>query len=118
VLPEIVPAALARETLLLLKADGNKEINKVSRVERVALVKFFKALPLTPTAVLGLEKAIVISGGVLLTEVDFRTMRSTKHGNLYLVGDILDIDRPSGGYSLQLCWTSGFVAGTHAGRNK
>jgi hypothetical protein len=45
-------------------------------------------------------------------------MRSTKYDNLYLIGDILDIDRPSGGYSLQLCWTSGFVAGTHACENK
>jgi predicted flavoprotein YhiN len=46
--------------------------------------------------------------------VDFKTMRSLKYENLYLVGDLLDIDRPSGGYSLQLCWTTGYVAGTYA----
>jgi predicted flavoprotein YhiN len=57
------------------------------------------------------EKAIITSGGVVLDEIDFKTMRSRLFPNLYLVGDILNIDRPSGGYSLQLCWTTGFVAG-------
>ena len=82
----------------------------------MVLVKFLKAISLTPTGVLGLEKAVVISGGVPLTEVDTRTMRSKKHGNLYLIGDIIDIDRPSGGYSLQFCWTTGWVAGTYAAK--
>jgi len=63
---------------------------------------------------LGTNKAVVTSGGVSLSEIDFKTMRSRKIDNLYVVGDLLDIDRPSGGYSLQLCWTTGFVAGTHA----
>ena len=115
VLPEIVPSALAREILTLLNIDGDKEINKVQRSERMMLVKFLKAIPLTPLGVLGLEKAVVVSGGAIPIEVDFRTMRSKKHDNLYLVGDMIDIDRPSGGYSLQLCWTTGWVAGTHAG---
>jgi predicted Rossmann fold flavoprotein len=49
---------------------------------------------------------------VALSEIDFKTMRSRIIPNLYVVGDMLDIDRPSGGYSLQLCWTTGWVAGT------
>lgn len=115
VLSEIVPPVLARRLPEHLMLDGEKEVNKVSRTERLALVKFLKAIPLTPVGILGLAKAVVVSGGVDLTEVDFRTMCSTKYENLYLVGDILDIDRPSGGYSLQLCWTTGWVAGRHAG---
>jgi predicted flavoprotein YhiN len=67
---------------------------------------------------LGKEKAIVASGGVKLEEVDFKTMQSRLFSNLYLTGDVLDIDRPSGGYSLQLCWTTGWVAGTHAVENE
>jgi hypothetical protein len=63
---------------------------------------------------LGKDKAIITSGGVSLEEVDFKTMRSRLFPNIYFVGDILNIDRPSGGYSLQLCWTTGFVAGTNA----
>jgi predicted flavoprotein YhiN len=63
------------------------------------------------TKLLGSDKAIVSSGGVDIKEVDFKTMRSRLFNNLYLIGDILNIDRPSGGYSLQLCWTTGAVAG-------
>jgi predicted flavoprotein YhiN len=58
------------------------------------------------------------SGGVELKEIDFKTMQSLLIPNLYLIGDVLDIERPSGGYSLQLCWTTGWVAGTHAGGAK
>ena len=63
---------------------------------------------------LGKDKAIVSSGGVDLSEVDFKTMRSRLFDNLYIVGDVLNVDRPSGGYSLQLCWTTGYVAGKNA----
>ena len=65
---------------------------------------------------LGAGKAIITSGGVVLDEVDFKTMRSRLFPNLYFVGDLLNIDRPSGGYSLQLCWTTGFVAGKAAAK--
>ena len=51
---------------------------------------------------------------IALEEVDFKTMRSRMISNLYLTGDILNIVRPTGGYSLQLCWTTGAVAGKHA----
>ena len=114
VLGDIVPNTLATQLPHLLKLDEHKEVNKVSKIERGVIVKFLKHIPLTPTALLGTEKAVVVSGGIDLKEVDVKTMGSTKYPNLYLVGDVLDIDRPSGGYSLQLCWTTGFVAGTHA----
>jgi predicted flavoprotein YhiN len=60
---------------------------------------------------MGLDKAVVTSGGVALEEVDFKTMTSRLYPNLHLIGDILDINRPTGGYSLQLCWTTGYIAG-------
>ena len=65
---------------------------------------------------LGPDKAVVANGGVALTEIDFSTMSSRIYSNLYIVGDMLDIQRPSGGYSLQLCWTTGFVAGSACGK--
>lgn len=113
ILGELAENTLASALPAQLQLDGDKEVNKVTKEERLRIVKFLKAIPLTPTGILGVEKAIVTSGGVALEEVDFKTMRSRLHDNLYLVGDVLDIDRPSGGYSLQLCWTTGFVAGTH-----
>jgi hypothetical protein len=73
-----------------------------------------KSFPLTFDGLLGTDKAITTSGGVALEEVDFRTMRSHMFENLCLAGDILDFQRRSGGYSLQICWSSGWVAGTAA----
>jgi predicted flavoprotein YhiN len=55
---------------------------------------------------------------VKLTEIDTKTMRSKIHPNLFITGDLLDINRQSGGFSLQLCWTTGFVAGSHVGSVK
>jgi hypothetical protein len=63
---------------------------------------------------MGFDRAVVADGGLPLTEVDTRTMRSLRYKNLFVTGDLLHIKRPSGGYSLQLCWTTGFVAGAHA----
>jgi predicted flavoprotein YhiN len=54
---------------------------------------------------------VVADGGVTLKEIDTRTFKSKIIDNLYVTGDLLDIVRPSGGYSLQLCWTSGYIAG-------
>ena len=114
VLGKVVPKALVDSLSLHLKLDGDKEVNRVSRSERMLLTKFLKDIQLTVTGLLGVEKAVVVSGGLALTEVELKTMRSKKYPNLFVVGDVLDIDRPSGGYSLQLCWTTGWVAGTHA----
>ena len=71
-------------------------------------------MPMKIDKLLGVEKAIITSGGAAPEEIDFKTMTSRLFPNLYLVGDILNINRPSGGYSLQLCWTTGYVAGTSA----
>jgi predicted flavoprotein YhiN len=64
---------------------------------------------------MGFDRAVVADGGVPLIEVDMKTMRSKKVPNLFLTGDLLHINRPSGGFSLQLCWSTGYAAGTHVG---
>ncbi|MES2437080.1 MAG: aminoacetone oxidase family FAD-binding enzyme [Patescibacteria group bacterium] len=111
VLDEIIPAALVVPVLELSAVNGDTASNSVTREERLQLVKTLKDMRMRATGLLGLDKAIITSGGVSLDEVDFKTMRSRLFSNLYLIGDVLNIDRPSGGYSLQLCWTTGFVAG-------
>ena len=63
---------------------------------------------------MGLDRAVITDGGVALNEIDIKTMRSKRYSNLYIIGDLLHISRPSGGYSLQLCWTTGFIAGNSA----
>ena len=114
VLREIVVPLLVPVLIRLSGIDPEKEVNSVTKEERLALVKLLKDFRLQVDGLLGPEKAIVTSGGVELSEVDFRTMQSRLYPNLFLVGDILNIDRPSGGYSLQLCWTTGYVAGESA----
>jgi predicted Rossmann fold flavoprotein len=107
----LVPSALAPVLVELSGIDPEVQCNRVTREERLKLVQLLKNIPMNIDYLLGEDKAIISSGGVSLEEVDFKTMRSRLFSNLYLIGDILNIDRPSGGYSLQLCWTTGFVAG-------
>ena len=89
--------------------------HSVRSEERTRLVALMKDIPLHIEGLLGADKAIVSSGGTALEEVNFKTMQSRLIPNLYIVGDALNINRPSGGYSLQLCWTTGFVAGNSVG---
>ncbi len=113
-LPTLIPSALV--PIIMELSDINPEIhcNSVTREARLNLVHVLKNIPMHVHKLLGIDKAVITSGGVALHEVDFKTMRSRLFPNLYLVGDVLNIDRPSGGYSLQLCWTTGFVAGNSA----
>jgi predicted Rossmann fold flavoprotein len=115
VLGTLLPSALVAPILELTGISGETPCHSVSTEQRTALVVMLKQIPLHVEGLLGAEKAIVSSGGVSLPEVNFKTMQSRLIPNLYLIGDILNINRPSGGYSLQLCWTTGYVAGSHAG---
>ena len=114
-LGSIIPSALVSPVLTLATIDEGKTSNSITRKERLKLIEVIKGIPLHVDHLLGSDKAVVSSGGVDLTEVDFKTMQSKIIENLYLVGDVLNIDRPSGGYSLQLCWTTGYVAGASIG---
>ena len=114
VLAEIVPAALVTELLKELAIDPATVCHSLSTQARTSLTLLLKAIPLEVKGLLGADKAVVSSGGVSLSEINFKTMESIVVPHIYVVGDMLNIDRPSGGYSLQLCWSTGFVAGTHA----
>ncbi len=115
VLREIAPPGSA-DTLLTLvpEIDPEKKVHSVTKEERRRLADLLKAVPVAIDGLMGFDRAVVADGGVALTEIDTRTMRSLKVPNLAIVGDMLHINRPSGGYSLQLCWTSGYVAGSHS----
>ncbi len=113
VLSNLIPATLCDALLKLSNINGETKNNLVSANDRKKLAILVKKIPLNVSHLLGANKAVISSGGVALTQVDFKTMQSRLIPNLYLVGDVLNIDRPSGGYSLQLCWTTGFVAGSN-----
>ncbi|MEK7511241.1 MAG: aminoacetone oxidase family FAD-binding enzyme [Patescibacteria group bacterium] len=114
-LPEILPNGTTEVLLSLVPSiDPEIKVHSVTKEQRRALVELLKGLPVSITGLMGFNRAVVADGGVLLNEVDMRTMRSKKCENLFITGDLLHISRPSGGYSLQLCWTTGYVAGVNA----
>ena len=114
-LSSILPSTLANTITTLSKILPETKCHSITREERKNLVKLLKTFPLSVKGLLGTDKAIVTSGGVALPEINFKTMQSRLYDNLYIIGDLLNIDRPSGGFSLQLCWTTGFVAGNSVG---
>lgn len=116
-LNSILPSSLVSAIMELSKINPDIQCNNVTREERLMLVNILKNIPIHADKLLGSDKAIVSSGGVSLDEIDFKTMSSRFFPNLYLVGDILNIDRPSGGYSLQISWTTGFVAGNSSSKS-
>lgn len=111
VLRGLLPGVASGILAALPTIDPEKKVHSVTKEERRFLVRSLKALPLTITGLMGFDRAVVADGGVLLAEVDTKTMRSRLMENLFITGDLLHIRRPSGGYSLQLCWTTGYLAG-------
>lgn len=118
ILKEIVPDGMNKGMVTLLSKvmDLSTKVHSISRVDRKYLVQLLKALPVTIEGLMGFDRAVVADGGLKLEEIDWKTMRSKKIANLFVTGDILHVNRPSGGYSLQLCWSTGYVAGTHASK--
>lgn len=110
----IVPPKMIPAILELTGINPDIEGNALTKAERRKIITLVKALPMSVSGFLGVEKAVVTSGGVSLKEIDFKTMQSKLYPNLYLAGDILNFDRPSGGFSLQICWTTGYLAGENS----
>jgi predicted Rossmann fold flavoprotein len=99
-------------TILAEHMDIDTKVHSITKDERKKIVHLLKALPLTVEGLMGFDRAVVADGGLPLDEVDMKTMRSKKIKNLFVTGDLLHINRPSGGFSLQLCWSTGYVAGS------
>ncbi len=114
VFTDIIEDKLAIEILKLAKIKLEESVNEITKEQRKKLVHTLKDLVVPIVDTMGMDRAIVSGGGVELEEVDFKNMSSKLHSNVHIVGDMLNIVRPSGGYSLQLCWTTGQVAGKAA----
>ncbi len=112
----ITPEGLAAgfKTYLSSQLDLSMNTGELQKDERLLLVNALKSMPLTIEKLMGFEKAVVADGGISLLDIDTKTMLSSVVTNLYVVGDLLNIKRPTGGFSLQLCWTTGYLAGFHA----
>lgn len=98
----------------LSEIDPDTKVHSITKDQRRSLALLLKALPITISGLMGFDRAVVADGGVPPSEVDTRTMRLLKHPQILVTGDMLHITRPSGGYSLQIAWTTGYVAGEHS----
>ena len=109
--PQSTLESIFQYTEGLDKIDLDKDVHSITKDERKLMVKNLKNLKLKVEGLMGYDKAIIADGGLELSEVNFKNMSLNLIENLHVTGDILNISRPSGGYSLQLCWTTGYVAG-------
>lgn len=113
-LPELLPQKMIEVFIQLCGIDAHRKIHSITREERKRLGLLLKNLELTATGLMSYNQAIVTTGGVDTKEVDSKTMRSKKISNLFFAGELLNLDGPTGGYNLQICWSTGFAAGRHA----
>jgi predicted Rossmann fold flavoprotein len=111
VLSDLLPRRLCDALLQLTGQPVDRKATGLSKPDRQKLVQAVKRLRVPLTGTLGFEKAEVTSGGVSLDEVDSRTMESKLCPNLFLAGEVLDLDGPIGGYNFQAAWSTGWLAG-------
>ena len=112
----LLPQKLIAPVLSLAIPDTRKKVNLVTREERRKLVEAMKNLPLTVTSTRPLTEGIVTRGGVSLKEIDPRTMQSKLVPGLFFAGEVMDADALTGGFNLQIAFSTGFLAGESISR--
>ena len=110
-LDELLPKALIPKVIACSNISEDKEVNSITAKERSALLHVIKNFRIQLKALGGYHEAVVTSGGVDVKEVDPKTMKSKLIQNLYLCGEILDLDALTGGFNLQIALSTGYVAG-------
>lgn len=110
-LGKLFPSKLIPVMIYLGGIDAEKKVNEVSREERRRFVSLTKNLEMTVTGLRGFQEAIITRGGVDVKEIDPGTMESRLIRNLYFIGEILDLDAVTGGFNLQIAWSTAYMAG-------
>ena len=109
-LKKLLPSSLIPVFLDLCGIDLEKKVAEISKEERIKVVNLLKDFRITPIKLDDWDKAIVTAGGVNIKEIDPTTMKSKIVENLYFAGEIIDVYGPTGGYNLQICWSTGILA--------
>ena len=110
-LDHLFPAKLIPVMIELSGIPEHKKVNEITKKERERFVSLLKHLELTITGVRGFKEAIITQGGVNVKEIDPGTMESKKIKGLYFAGEVLDLDAVTGGFNLQIAWSTGYLAG-------
>ena len=110
----LFPARLIPVMIALSGIDPDKKACEISKEEKRNFARCIKALPLTITGTGGYEEAIVTKGGVSVKDINPSTMESKQVSGLYFAGELIDVDAFTGGYNLQIAWSTGHLAGESA----
>jgi len=116
-LSELLPEKLVFEIMRMSGIYQEKKINIITKDERRNLVRLLKNMEMTVEGTLGFDMAMVTNGGMALSEIDDKTMKSKIIDNLFFAGEIIDVDGQTGGFNLQLCWSTGYLAGESAAKS-
>ena len=114
ILGGLVPSRMASVVAILADIPPETKVNTITKTQRAALVRTLKALPLTPTSTAGYREAVITRGGIDTREVNPSTLMSKKVPDLYFAGECLDVDALTGGYNLQIAFSTGWLAGLSA----
>lgn len=110
-LDSLLPKKLIPVIIDYCKINPYKKVNIISKEEREKLIDTLKDFRLTVVSLRGFNEAIVTQGGIMVKEVNPATMESKIISNLYIAGEMLDVDALTGGYNLQIAWSTGYLAG-------
>lgn len=113
-LDALLPKRLTPVLIAGSSISPEKKVNEITREERLGLVQLLKNLPLTITGLRGYDEAIITKGGVSVKQVNPSTMESKQVKGLYFAGEVLDLDALTGGFNLQIAWSTGYLAGVSA----
>lgn len=108
---KLFPAKMIPAILELSGIDPDKKVNEITKEERAGFIRLIKAFPVTLTGLRSFKEAIITKGGIKVKEVNPSTMESKLVRHLYFCGEVLDLDALTGGYNLQIAWSTGYLAG-------
>ena len=116
-LNKLLPQKLIQPIINKSSINPNKKVNEITKEERRRLVKLLKEFIIEIKGFRPIEEAIITSGGINIKEINPKTMESKKIKGLYFAGEIIDVDAYTGGFNLQIAYSTGYVAGmTHEGQ--
>ena len=113
-LSKLLPSKLIPVVVELSRIQPEKKIHEITKEERLRLAALLKGMEITITGLRGFNEAIITQGGVAVREMNPATMESKLVGNLYFAGEVLDLDATTGGFNLQIAWSTGNAAGSCA----
>lgn len=110
----LFPSKLRPVIVELSGISEEKKVHEITKEERLRFVRLIKDFTMTLTGLRGYNEAIITKGGVSVKEIDPGTMESKLVKGLYFAGEVLDLDAVTGGYNLQIAWSTGYLAGINA----